>query len=77
MRRCSHSAYHLAIGDLNPAIMHQVCIGGVSHYLENLQFLMYPILYIARSSNGRTGAFEASNLGSIPSLAAKFLLCLE
>ena len=28
------------------------------------------ILVIAGSSNGRTGAFEASNLGSIPSPAA-------
>lgn len=29
------------------------------------------IVNIAGSSNGRTGAFEASNLGSIPSPAAK------
>ncbi len=29
---------------------------------------------IARSSNGRTGAFEASNEGPIPSLAAKVFI---
>lgn len=29
------------------------------------------ILLIARSSNGRTEAFEAFNLGSIPSLATR------
>lgn len=33
-------------------------------------FLRYFICILAGSSNGRTGAFEASNFGSIPSPAA-------
>lgn len=36
---------------------------------------MLYFIYIARSSNGRTAAFEAVNLGSIPGLAAKLKLC--
>lgn len=39
--------------------------------LEYYSFLMY-FICIAGSSNGRTGAFEASNFGSIPSPAAIF-----
>jgi hypothetical protein len=39
--------------------------------LTSKKLMSISFLDIGRSSNGRTGAFEASNLGSIPSLPAK------
>ena len=41
-----------------------------SFIFTNLINMLYLYCFIGRSSNGRTEAFEAFNLGSIPSLPA-------
>ena len=37
------------------------------HFLFTLSHLLYKVISIGGSSNGRTAAFEAVNLGPIPS----------